>query len=94
MAMRRNAGLLAGLLLAWTQTPVLAADMPVKAFPAAVADPIDYGNLYFGTDVNTNHGLVGYGGLLLPPVEWTIRGFIFTLRALWQIPIYRRRYQR
>lgn len=67
MAMRRNVGLLAGLLLAWTQTPVLAADMPVKAFPAAVADPIDYGNLYFGTDVNTNHGLVGYGGLLYAP---------------------------
>ena len=66
MATRRNLGIVAGLLLAWMQAPALAADMPVKAFPAA-AEPIDYGNLYFGTDVNTHRGLVGYGGLLYAP---------------------------
>jgi hypothetical protein len=66
MGMRRNLGIVAGLVLAWTQSPVLAADMPVKAPPVA-AEPIEYGNIYFGTDVNTNHGIVGYAGILYAP---------------------------
>jgi hypothetical protein len=48
------------------QTLAFAADLPVKA-PVAAADPIDYGNLYFGVDANTNGGLVGYSGLLYAP---------------------------
>jgi Cellulose biosynthesis protein BcsS len=45
---------------------VFAADISVKA-PAESAEPIDYVNMYFGTDATTNGGLVGYGGLRYAP---------------------------
>jgi Cellulose biosynthesis protein BcsS len=59
-----------------------AADLPVKA-PVEAADPIDYGNLYFGTDVNTNGGLVGYGGLLYAPKGMDFSGFRLALFGLY-----------
>jgi hypothetical protein len=60
----------------------LAADMPVKAIGEA-AEPIDYGNLYFGTDVNTNGGLVGYSGLLYAPAGMDNSGFRLALFGLY-----------
>jgi hypothetical protein len=65
MTMRGNVTIAAALILACMQSTLLAADMPVKAPPESA--PIEYGNMYFGTDVNTNHGLVGYGGVLYAP---------------------------
>jgi hypothetical protein len=66
MGMRRNLSIVVGLIVAGVSSPVLAADMPVKA-PAEAAEPVEYGNIYFGTDVSTNHGLVGYAGILYAP---------------------------
>jgi hypothetical protein len=55
-----------GLCLLGAQSAAFAADVPVKA-PILAAEAIDYGNLYFGTDVNTNGGLVGLAGVLYAP---------------------------
>jgi len=59
-----------------------AADLPVKA-AAADVEQIDYGNLYFGTDVNTNGGLVGYSGLLYAPKGMDYSGFRLALFGLY-----------
>jgi hypothetical protein len=69
------------VLLAGAQS-ALAADMPVKAAGAA-ADPIDYGNIYLGTDVNTNGGLVGYSGLLYAPGGMDYSGFRLAVFGLY-----------
>ena len=57
----------AGLLVLGAQSTAFAADLPVKAPVAAAAEAVDYGNLYFGVDANTNGGLVGYSGILYAP---------------------------
>ena len=66
MKMRRGLGWVAALFLGFPGMSAMAADMPLKA-PIMAAGPVDYGNLYFGTDVNTNGGLLGYGGILYAP---------------------------
>lgn len=81
MGLRGTLGIVAGLFL--MQSPVLAADMAVKAFPAVATEPIDYGNLYFGTDVSTNRGLVGYGGLLYAPGGMDNSGLRISLFGLY-----------
>jgi opacity protein-like surface antigen len=60
----------------------MAADMPVKA-AAEAAEPMDYGNLYYGTDANTNRGLVGYSGLLYAPGGMDNSGFRLALFGLY-----------
>jgi hypothetical protein len=55
---------LAAVILA--ASPAAAADLIYKA-PVAAPAPIEYGNLYFGVDANTNHGLAGYAGVLYAP---------------------------
>jgi Cellulose biosynthesis protein BcsS len=73
--MKRNVAILLGFCLIGAPSAALAADMPVKAAAGAVVvAPIDYGNLYFGTDVNTKGGLVGYGGILYAPGGLGISG--------------------
>jgi Cellulose biosynthesis protein BcsS len=86
LTMKRNVAILVGLCLIGAQSAASAADMPVKAAAVAVA-PIDYGNLYFGTDVNTNGGLVGYGGILYAPGGMGISGL--RLAAFGQYGRYR-----
>lgn len=66
MQMQGSSGLVAVVIFSLSAARALAADMPVKA-PVAAAAAIDYGNVYFGTDVNTNQGLVGYAGILYAP---------------------------
>jgi hypothetical protein len=66
-AMGRNIGIALGLCLLGAQSAAFAADLPVKAPIMAAGEAVDYGNLYFGADANTNGGLVGYGGLLYAP---------------------------
>ena len=65
--MRGSVGIAVGFCLVAAQSGVLAADLPVKAPAAAAAEAVDYGNLYFGVDANTNGGLVGYSGILYAP---------------------------
>src|ERR1700754_722869 len=77
-------GLGIGLVLAIAGAQAaFAADMPVKAAAGATADPIDYGNIYLGTDVNTNGGLVGYSGLLYAPGGMDNSGFRLALFGLY-----------
>jgi cellulose biosynthesis protein BcsS len=64
MRTRRGLVLLASLMFG--VSGAVAADLPVKV-PVVAADPVDYGNVYFGTDANTNGGLVGYAGILYAP---------------------------
>ena len=67
--MRSSLGIAVGVCLLAAQSGAVAADLPLKA-PAAVAgaaEAVDYGNLYFGVDANTNGGLVGYSGILYAP---------------------------
>jgi Cellulose biosynthesis protein BcsS len=82
MMMRRSLGLFAKLVLGLAGTSASAADMVVKA-PVAAAAVVDYGNLYFGTDVNTNGGLVGYGGILYAPGGMDVSGVRFALFGLY-----------
>jgi hypothetical protein len=66
--MRGSIGITIGLGLLAAQSAAFAADLPVKApVAAAAAEAVDYGNLYFGVDANTNGGLVGYSGILYAP---------------------------
>jgi len=58
----RITGLITALFLGTSGVSAMAADVT-----NSVVDPIEYGNVYFGTDVNTNQGLVGYGGVLYAP---------------------------
>jgi hypothetical protein len=64
---KQNTAILAALGFLGVQSSVHAADLPVKAPAMEAAEPIDYGNVYFGVDANTNGGLVGYSGLLYAP---------------------------
>ncbi|MET1045981.1 MAG: cellulose biosynthesis protein BcsS, partial [Hyphomicrobium sp.] len=66
MLVRRSLGLSAALLLGLSGSFATAADMVLKA-PAVAPEPVEYGNLYFGTDINSNGGLVGYAGILYAP---------------------------
>lgn len=52
---------------------ISAAELPVKVLPAATS--VDYGNLYFGVDANTNQGLAGYSGILYAPGGMGTSGF-------------------
>lgn len=52
--------------IALSSNAVMAADMPVKAAPAP-AEPIEYGNLYFGVDWNSHKSIAGYTGILYAP---------------------------
>ncbi|CAN0436695.1 unnamed protein product, partial [Phaeothamnion confervicola] len=62
--------------------PAGAADLPYKVAPA-VAEPIVYGNLYFGVDANTNGGLAGYSGLLYAPTGMGTSGLRLALFGLY-----------
>src|ERR1700761_3167097 len=75
-------GLALGLASAGGGT-AFAADRPVKAAAGAAAEPIDYGNVYVGTDVNTNGGAVGYTGLLYAPGGMGNSGFRLALFGLY-----------
>jgi hypothetical protein len=82
MQVLRGPGYVAALLFGFSVMPAMAADMPVKAAALAVAEPLDYGNLYFGTDVNTNGGLVGYGGILYAPYSMDRSGLRLSVFGL------------
>jgi Cellulose biosynthesis protein BcsS len=57
--------LLAAAVAATSGNVAFAADMPVKARPAA--EKIEYGNLYFGVDWTSHRSLAGYVGVLYAP---------------------------
>jgi len=59
---------LAAIMLAVPAGGAIAADQAVvyKA-PAAAAEKIEYGNLYFGFDVTSHRSLAGYMGVLYAP---------------------------
>jgi hypothetical protein len=81
--MRRSFWITAGLCFCAAQSAAFAADLPVKAPAAAAAEAIDYGNLYFGVDANTNGGLVGYTGLLYAPGGMDYSGLRVSLFGLY-----------
>jgi len=78
----RLGALAVGLLVLGPQSGALAADLPVKA-PVIAAEVIDYGNLYFGVDANTNGGLVGYSGILYAPFGMGTSGLRLSLFGLY-----------
>jgi Cellulose biosynthesis protein BcsS len=81
---RRYTAILAAVAFAGIQSFAFAADLPLKApAAAAAAEPIDYGNLYFGVDANTNGGLVGYSGLLYAPYGMDYSGLRIALFGLY-----------
>jgi hypothetical protein len=59
--------LLASAAIAISPTVVMAADMPVYKAPIAAPAKVEYGNIYFGFDTNSHHGLAGYAGILYAP---------------------------
>jgi len=64
--MRSTSMSLSMLALAASAGVAFAADMPVKAPPAA-PEKIEYGNLYFGVDWTSHRSLAGYMGVLYAP---------------------------
>jgi hypothetical protein len=79
---RRAFGVLAAFCLLGTHS-ALAADMPVKAPVADPAEPIDYGNLYYGVDANTIGALVGYSGMIYAPGSMDNSGLRIALFGLY-----------
>jgi hypothetical protein len=66
----------AAFVLAGSVSSALAADKEIitKAIRAP-AEPVEYGNLYFGVDWNSHKSLVGYAGVLYAPTGMDKSGF-------------------
>jgi hypothetical protein len=78
--------LLGAAAIAVSPTVGSAADMPVKA-PIAAPAAIEYGNVYFGFDTNSHHGLAGYAGILYAPTgmhQSGIRLSVFGLGGVYE----------